>query len=104
MCSTPRPKTTVKAKVASSGAILSAMNSTARARFAERANAAQERREQLAIKTRQSNKKLENISTTTKKIANSSLKKHSNNFRYWIFSASLKEIFTFLFLGRSRHF
>ena len=53
MCSTPRPRTKVKGKAGSSGSILSTMSSEARSSFTERANAAQERRHQISIKTQQ---------------------------------------------------
>jgi len=50
MCSTPRPKTKVKSSASKSGSLLSTLSTQARNRFAERANLAQERRHQIAMK------------------------------------------------------
>lgn len=101
MCSTPRPKTKVKGKASSSGSILSAMSSEARGRFAERANAAQERRHQIAMNARQTKSHLDNCQKDTKKGGNSYINESSHNISYWLFNASLKEIFMVIFLRHS---
>ena len=101
MCSTPRPKTTVKGKTISSGSILSSMSSETRTRFAERANAAQERRYQIAVKAQQ--KQRENSRKNTNKTSNYVAKKQQHGFSYWLFNANLKDVFTMLFFGNSKH-
>ena len=102
MCSTPRPKTAVKAKQLLSGTILSNMSSEARSRFAERANAAQERRHQIALKTRQTRLRLDTSQKGTKKVVNSSLNQSSHSISYWLLNASLKELFMMVFFGHSK--
>ncbi len=47
MCSTPRPKRRTTGKAKLSGSLLSTISSESRANFAQRANAADERRYQL---------------------------------------------------------
>lgn len=103
MCSTPRPKTTVKGKAGTSGSLLSNMSPEARNRFAERANVAQERRHQIAIKAQQHNRQHSESKRTTKKPANRIAKKSQSNLSYWLVSASLKEVFMMLFFGKSKH-
>lgn len=102
MCSTPRPKTKVKGKAGISGSFLSNMSPEARSRFAERANIAQERRHQLAMKEQQNNRQLNAPLRTTKKIAKPKDKKSSSSLTYWLFNASLKDLFFMLFFGTSK--
>lgn len=102
MCSTPRPKTTVKAKSVISGTILSRMSAEDRRRFAQRANMAQERRDQIAIKTRQTRNQVTSAQRSTKKVANATIHKSSHSFSYWLLNASLKEVFVMIFFGHSK--
>lgn len=103
MCSTPRPKTKVKGKASSSGSILSSMNSEARTRFAERANMAQERRDQIAVNAQQKKQQRDTSRKSTNKTPSHSAKKQQHSFSYWLFNANLKDVFTMLFLGNSKH-
>lgn len=103
MCSTPRPRTAVKGKAGISGSLLSNMSPEARSRFAERANVAQERRHQIALKAQQNNRQLNTSLRAPKKAVNRIAKKSQNNLSYWLVSASLKEIFMMLFFGKSKH-
>jgi hypothetical protein len=102
MCSTPRPKTKVKGKAGTSGGLLSNMSAETRSRFAQRANAAQERREQIAIKAQQNNRQLNASLRTTKKAVHRLANKSQNSLSYWLVSASIKEVFMMLFFGKSK--
>lgn len=102
MCSTPRPKTTVKAKRVPSGTLLSGMSALTRSRFAQRANAAQERRHQIAMKARQTRLHHDSAQKSTKKVVSHSTNKSSPNIIYWLFNASMKEIFMMVFFGHSK--
>jgi len=91
MCSTPKPKQKIKDKTSSNViSILSQMNAEQRKLFAERANAASERREieeQKAI--------LDQTQIDQNK-AHTSLKKNtmtSKPWHYWLINASFSEIF-----------
>ena len=91
MCSTPKPKQKVKGKKSTNVvSILSQMNAEQRKQFAERANAASERREieeQKAI--------LEQAQIDLNK-AHTSLKKNTmanKPWHYWLINASFSEIF-----------
>ena len=92
MCSTPRPKTKITGKSGTSGSLLSNLSTEARNTFAERANAAQERRDQLSMKSVQT-KHQHNISMTSAK---------KKNFSYWLLNANINEIITMLFFASSR--
>lgn len=100
MCSTPRPKTAVKGKPGSSGSLLSTMSPEVRSRFAERANVAQERRHQIAMKAKQNNRQLNFSVKKSARAANRIPKKSQSNLNYWLVSASLKEVFMMLFFGK----
>lgn len=102
MCSTPRPRTKVKGKAGTSGSLLSNMSPEARSRFAERANVAQQRRHQMTIKTQQNNRQQDAAIITSKKAVNRVDQKSQHNVRYWLVSASLKEIFMMLFFSKSK--
>lgn len=102
MCSTPRPKTKVKGKAGTSGGLLSNMSAETRSRFAQRANAAQERRDQIAIKAQQNSRHLNASIRTSKKANNQIAKKSQNSLSYWLISASLKEVFMMLFFDKSK--
>ncbi|UUO23736.1 hypothetical protein FGD67_11170 [Colwellia sp. M166] len=102
MCSTPRPRTKVKGKAGSSGSILSTMSSEARSSFTERANAAQERRHQISIKTQQKKQQSNASIKNAKKVARSA-KKQKNSFSSWLLNASLKDVFMMLFFNNSKH-
>ncbi|WP_441002580.1 hypothetical protein [Pseudocolwellia agarivorans] len=47
MCSSPKPKTKAKGKKSGGGSILANISSESRSRFSERANAAQDRRDEM---------------------------------------------------------
>lgn len=102
MCSTPRPKTKVKGKAGSSGSLLSNMSAEARNRFAERANVAQERRYQIALKTQQKKRQRNTPIRTAKKVMSRAATKSPSNLSYWLLNASLKEVFIMLFFGSSK--
>lgn len=102
MCSTPRPKTKVKGKAGSNGGVLSSMSSEARSRFAERANVAQERRHQIAMKAQQKERNHNTPIRTSKKIVSRAATKSQRKLSYWLFNASLKEVFLMLFFGSSK--
>ena len=97
MCSTPKPKRSIKAKTTIKVVgILSSMNSEARQRFATRANDASDRRIQL--QNAKQNKAAANQSNISSKANNNSNNKRS--WLYWIFSASFSEIFRKLFFRK----
>ena len=102
MCCTPRPKTKVKGKAGSSGSLLSNMSSEARNRFAERANVAQERRHQIAMKAQQKERHHDAAIRTAKKVVRRAATKSPSNLSYWLLNASLKEVFIMLFFGSSK--
>ena len=99
MCSSPRPKTKVKGKAGISGSLLSNISPEARSRFTERANIAQERRAQLKKKAQQKKAQLETSAIINNKTLNRATKKPQRKLSYWLFNASLKEIFMSLFFG-----
>tara|TARA_R110001583_G_C5423190_1_gene388066 strand:- start:129 stop:503 length:375 start_codon:yes stop_codon:yes gene_type:complete len=102
MCSTPRPRTVVKGKAGTSGSLLSNMSPEARSRFAQRANVAEERRHQIAIKAQQKNRQLNTSIRSSTKVDNKIAKKSQNSLSYWLVSASLSEVFMMLFFGKSK--
>ncbi|MCI2284414.1 hypothetical protein L3081_14760 [Colwellia sp. MSW7] len=105
MCSTPKPKTKVKGKTAGGGSLLSTMSTEARSRFAERANIAQERRDNIALKRQQEKRQHALVSKGVKKVASNSAKipeTQQRNLSYWFFKASVKDLFVMLFFGKSK--
>ncbi|PKG86028.1 hypothetical protein CXF85_04455 [Colwellia sp. 75C3] len=102
MCSTPRPKTKVKGKAGTDGSLLSNLSAEARNSFAKRANVAQERRYQMAMKLEQAKYQRDASIKTTKKIENRTVSKPNRNLSYWLLNANLKEILIMLFFGTSR--
>ena len=92
----------MKGKSSASGSVLSKMSPEARSRFAERANVAQERRHEMAMKSQQKQRQRDIPRRTTKKITSHSAKKAQSSFSYWLLHASLKEIFLMLFFGKSK--
>lgn len=102
MCSTPRPKTKVKGKAGSNGGVLSSMSSEARSRFAERANLAQERRHQMAMKAQQKERNLNTPKRASRKIVRRTATKSQQTLSYWLLNTSLKEVFHMLFFGPSK--
>ena len=95
MCSTPKPKQKMKGKTSSNViSILSQMNAEQRKQFAERANAASERREI------EEQKAILNQTQIEQTIDQASLKENdmtSKPWHYWLTSASFSEIFQMLF-------
>jgi hypothetical protein len=106
MCSTPRPKTQAKGKSGRSGSLLSNISAEKRRRFAERANIAQERRDDMTMKNQKSSSGL-NVTLINNKVKliskDKKVQKKPNSLSYWLVSASLKEIFIMLFFGKSMH-
>lgn len=100
MCSTPRPKSAIKGKVRSSGTILSNCSAEARSRFAQRANAAQERREQVKAKEQVIQRKTARLKMNKR---NTKPVHKPTGLSYWLFHASVKEILLTVFVGRSKH-
>jgi hypothetical protein len=96
MCSSPKPRMKAKGKSASSASILSSMSAESRQRFTERANVAQERRDNI--------KKAEKVKRT---LHQSHIRSQSapvnieatKRLNYWWLSISLKELFNLLFFG-----
>lgn len=85
-----------KGKSASSASILSSMSAESRQRFTERANIAQERRDNI--------KKAEKVKLSLHKshirTPNASVKvEATKRLNYWWLSISLKELFNLLFFG-----
>ncbi|WP_077337853.1 hypothetical protein [Pseudocolwellia agarivorans] len=101
MCSSPKPKTQVKGtkSVGSSGSILSSISTESRIRFSERANLAQERRDQIKLEEKQKALRLQAIHKKNEKRL---LKNKQSRLSYWLLSASLKEIIQLLFLGKTK--
>ncbi|XPF95442.1 hypothetical protein ACM9HF_05350 [Colwellia sp. RE-S-Sl-9] len=99
MCSSPKPKTQVKGTKTVGGSILSSISTQSRIRFTERANLAQERRDQIKLEERQKAMQLKAIH---KRNEMRILKKKQSRLSYWLLSASLKEIIQLLFLGKSK--
>lgn len=99
MCSSPKPKTKVKGKKLMGGSILSNVSTEGRSGFSERANLAQERRDQLKLKEKQ---KALHLQTIHKKNEKRLLKNKQSRLSYWLLSASLKEIIQLLFLGKTK--
>lgn len=104
MCSTPRPKRVMKSSSTGatiSGTILSGLSAQERATFVQKANQADDRRQELQQKA--AVKKREKLRNTH--AINSSLSipqiKVTKKWNYWLIDASLKEIFMLIFLGRS---
>lgn len=98
MCSSPKPKTRVKGKtIGNGGGILASMSAEERKRFSERANIAQERRQNLNERT---NKVNHQVSVT--KTGSKNLNTRNVSTMFWLLNADLKEIFLCLFLGKPR--
>ena len=97
MCSSPKPRTKIKGKSASSASILSSMSAESRQRFTERANSAQERRDNIKMaekaKTPLDKSQLGRKNNFTKITAS----KRSN---YWWLTISVKTLFKLLFLEK----
>ncbi|PCI59149.1 MAG: hypothetical protein COB35_12040 [Gammaproteobacteria bacterium] len=103
MCSTPRPKRTIKgsAKTTGSGAILSGLSAQKRAAFVQCANQADDRRQEIkqqALKQQsaaqaQQRRKQKHLSL----VNNNTLKNNRKSWRYWLVDASIKEIIFALF-------
>jgi hypothetical protein len=102
MCSTPRPKTSVKGKAGSSGSVLSNLSTESRSLFAERANIAQERRDQMALKQKKDKHRHDASIKKAKKAVNSDVNNAQNSLSYWILKANVKDLFIMLFFGTSR--
>jgi hypothetical protein len=90
MCSTPRPKRTVKIKSTPRVvSIMASMDAEARHRFTERANEVSERNEAV----RQEKKALRLIQESkNKKQKRLKITQQSKRLNYWLFSASFTEI------------
>jgi hypothetical protein len=99
MCSTPRPRTKVAGKSASSASFLSGMSTESRRRFTEQANIAQVRREKINLaKNKQKNTDKASLKINSAVIT----EKAPKPFAYWLLTASLSEITQQLFLGKSK--
>ena len=102
MCSTPRPKRKVKSSTAGfSGSVLASMSSVARGDFANRANAAQDRRDEIAL----INKAIQpsnQIKLVKAKLHQQAISSNNQHWRYWLLTASFKEIMTVFFIGKSK--
>jgi len=94
MCSTPKPKRTIKAKRANNRvSILAAMNSEQRQRFSQRANQASDRRIEKLKRQREEqecdnkviikNDTLQKIKTKTKS---------NQSWLYWLLNAPVSEL------------
>jgi len=99
MCSTPRPRTKVAGKSASSASFLSSMSTESRRRFTEQANIAQVRRDKINLaKINQKNAE----KTSVKMKSKVTKVKASKPLAYWLLTASLSEITKKLFLSKPK--
>ena len=98
MCSSPKPRTKVKGKSATSASFLSSMSAESRQRFTERANIAQERRDNIKIAEKakiSSDKNHLRAKKVSTKI------KSSKRSSYWLLTISVKELFNLLFFRKT---
>ncbi len=102
MCSSPKPKSKVKGKGGKSGSLLSTISPAARTRFAERANLAQERRHKLAMKIIKHEAQLATSFSRSNNKPPTKSQQSSKNVFYWLATASINDIFSMLFLGKSK--
>ena len=99
MCSTPRPKTTLKAKAANSGSLLSNLSTESRRLFAERANIAQERRHQMAQQLKHDKHQHDAAIKMSTKTVVRDVNNKQKRLSYWLLEANLKELFIMLFFN-----
>lgn len=99
MCSTPRPRTKITGKSASSASFLSSMSAESRRRFTEQANSAQARRDSIKM-AKNKQKQIERVSAKQKSTAIKT--KKSPPLSYWLLDASLTEIAKRLLLKKSK--
>jgi len=98
MCSTPKPKAAVKGRQGNNETLLSNMSTEARKRFAERANKAQEKRDE------QTHRGNQGIVTTpiSQRYKMTQRSKYSNiNLCYWLLHGNLKGILYWILFGKS---
>ena len=102
MCSSPKPKSKAKGKKSGGGSILANISPESRSRFSERANAAQDRRDEM--KAAQKQKALQHNTLTNRSLTSAVVKtkKQEKSFGYWLLNASVKDIFVLLFMGKSK--
>lgn len=100
MCSSPKPKASVKGKrTKGTNSGLSSLSPEARSRFTQRANEAQERRYQIQKEKAQQRANL--TSTVTAKNKHIIKHKNQNTLNYWLLHANLKEVMYRIFGGKA---
>ncbi|WP_426357901.1 hypothetical protein ACPUVO_15830 [Pseudocolwellia sp. HL-MZ19] len=102
MCSSPKPRTKSKGKKSGGGSILANISPESRRRFSERANAAQDRRDEIRLVQKQKVLQQQVASKRHVNIQTNKTKTQDKSFSYWLINANLKEIFVLLFLGKSK--
>lgn len=102
MCSTPRPRGKAKGASGAAGSILSTMDQDARKRFTERANRAQEQRDEKALIAKTKRNELINTKALAQKVAKKPLKTWQQHLHYWLFIASLKDILNVFFVDTAK--
>ncbi len=104
MCSTPRPKVAAKGKAVSNGGVLANMNIDVRSRFAERANLADEKRYQISLQKKQQVQSINQVKRRFNiKVQTNSRANINKGIRYWLGTASIKEIFLILFIDKAKN-
>tara|TARA_B110000438_G_C15599784_1_gene557491 strand:+ start:72 stop:497 length:426 start_codon:yes stop_codon:yes gene_type:complete len=98
MCSSPKPRTKVKGKSATSASFLSSMSAESRQRFTERANIAQERRDNIKLAEKAKISSDKNHLRTKKTSAKVKAPKRSS---YWLLTISVKALFNLLFFRKT---
>ena len=98
MCSSPKPRTKVKGKSATSASFLSSMSAESRQRFTERANIAQERRDNIKMAEKAKISSDKNHLRTKKASTKIKAPKRSS---YWLLTISVKELFNLLFFRKT---
>ncbi|MCW8834675.1 MAG: hypothetical protein OQK09_10715 [Colwellia sp.] len=89
MCSTPKPKRKIKAKLSSNSVgILATMSSEKRLRFAQRANQASERRIEAQRIKHKKQRHVNKLNTTVSNSSNQKASKHEKqSWLYWLLDA-----------------
>lgn len=98
MCSTPKPKAAVKGKQGNNVTLLSNMSAEARKRFAERANKAQEKRDEQTQRGNQGT-----VTTPiSQRVKMTKRAKHSDNSSgYWLLHANITDILYWILFGKN---
>lgn len=99
MCSSPKPKASVKGKRSKSTSGLASLSPEARSRFTQRANEAQERRYQIKKEEQQRSNVIPTVKVNNKQVSKN---KTQHTLSYWLLNANLKEITFRIFGGKTK--